>query len=87
MVGGRTGPFRGAAFADDALLVESNCESSLDGVILKKEVMERWAGSLAAPANWRLVRELDIGIGWVCRVVDLRRRRILRFKSRKVIRN
>ena len=27
---------------------------------LKKEVIWRWAGSAAAPANWRLVRGLDI---------------------------
>lgn len=70
MVGGRTGPFSGAADLEEVIATESSyCESSLIGLVLKKEVMERCAGSLAAPANWRLVRELDIaiGIGWTVR--------------------
>ena len=28
--------------------------------VVKKEVIWRWAGSLAAPANWRFVRGADM---------------------------
>lgn len=79
MVGGRTGPFKGAAL-EEVTAVESNWESWSVGVVLKKEVIERWAGSLAAPANWRLVREFDIGTGFVG-MTDLRLWEVFRFGS------
>jgi hypothetical protein len=35
-------------------------ELALVLALLKKRVICRWAGSLAAPANWRFVRGADI---------------------------